>query len=52
MTNPADVAAALQGASRALLVSGAFSHDQFETETSFIAAAARAGLEVTVRVST
>jgi hypothetical protein len=48
----ADVAAALAGASRALLVSVAFSHDQFEVEAHFIEAAARANLEVTVRVST
>jgi uncharacterized protein YbjT (DUF2867 family) len=48
----ADVAAALAGVSRALLVSGAFSHDQFEVEAHFIEAAARANLEVTVRVST
>ena len=50
--NPEHVAAALSGVSRAMLVSGAFSHDQFETETLFIEAAARAGLEITVRVST
>ena len=42
--NPEHVAAALSGVSRAMLVSGAFSHDQFETETLFIEAAARAGL--------
>ena len=35
-----------------MLVTGAFSHDQFETESLFIEAAARANLEVTVRVST
>lgn len=52
LSNAADVAAALTGASRSLLVSGAFSFDQFETESLFIEAAARAGLEVTVRVST
>ena len=34
--NPEHVAAALSGVSRAMLVSGAFSHDQFETETLFI----------------
>ena len=48
----ADVAPALAGATRALLVTSAFSHDQFETESLFIEAAARAALEVTVRVST
>jgi len=52
LTNSEHVAAALSGVTRALLVSGAFSHDQFETETLFIEAAARAGLEITVRVST
>ena len=48
----ADVAKALEGVSRAMLVSGAFSHDQFEVEAHFIEAAARANLEITVRVST
>ena len=48
----ADVAKALAGVSRAMLVTGAFSHDQFEIEAHFIEAAARAGLEITVRVST
>lgn len=48
----ADVTKALAGVSRAMLVSGAFSHDQFEVEAHFIEAAARANLEVTVRVST
>ena len=48
----ADVDKALEGVSRAMLVSGAFSHDQFENEAYFIEAAARANLEVTVRVST
>lgn len=50
--NAADVAAALQGVTRAMLVTGAFSFEQFETESLFIEAAAKAGLEVTVRVST
>ena len=50
--SPDDVAAALNGVSRAMLVTGAFTHDQFETESLFIEAAARANLEVTVRVST
>jgi uncharacterized protein YbjT (DUF2867 family) len=48
----ADVERALEGVTRAMLVTGAFSHDQFETEAFFIEAAARKGLEVTVRVST
>ena len=52
LTDPGHVAAALTGATRAMLVSGAFSHDQFETETLFIEAAAKAQLEVVVRVST
>ena len=52
MTVHEDVDKALAGVSRAMLVSGAFSHDQFETESYFIEAAARANLEVTVRVST
>ncbi len=50
--NASDVAAALQGVTRAMLVTGAFSFEQFETESLFIEAAAKAGLEVTVRVST
>jgi len=48
----ADVERALEGVTRAMLVTGAFSHDQFEQEAHFIEAAARKGLEVTVRVST
>ncbi len=52
LSSAADVAAALAGASRAMLVSGAFSYEQFEVESLFIEAAARAGVEVTVRVST
>ena len=50
LTDPSSVAAALSGVTRAMLVSGAFSHDQFETEVAFIEAAAKAGLEITVRV--
>jgi uncharacterized protein YbjT (DUF2867 family) len=46
------VAAMLNGISRCLLVSGAFSYAQFERETLFIEAAARANLEVVLRVST
>jgi uncharacterized protein YbjT (DUF2867 family) len=52
LSNPADVAGALEGVTRALLVTGAFSYEQFEVESLFIEAAAKAGLEVTVRVST
>ena len=52
LSNAADVAAALAGVTRAMLVSGAFSYEQFEVEALFIEAAARANLEVTVRVST
>ena len=52
LTSAADVAGALAGVTRCMLVSGAFSHDQFEAESLFIEAAARAGVEVTVRVST
>jgi len=52
LANEAEVASSLVGVTRALFVSSAFSFDQFETETLFIEAAARAGLEVTVRVST
>ncbi len=48
----ASIAAALVGVQRALLVSGAFSHDQFERETRFIEAAAAAGIEITVRIAT
>ena len=48
----ADVERALEGVTRAMLVTGAFSHDQFEQEAHFIEVAARKGLEVTVRVST
>jgi uncharacterized protein YbjT (DUF2867 family) len=48
----ADVAAVLSGVSRCMLVSGAFAYEQFERETLFIEAAARAGIEVVVRIST
>jgi uncharacterized protein YbjT (DUF2867 family) len=48
----ASIAAALAGTKRALLVSGAFSYEQFERETLFIEAAAAAGLEAVVRIGT
>ena len=44
--------AALSGVSRALLVTGAFDHLQFERETNFIQAARKAGCEAIVRIST
>jgi len=50
--NEESVESALKGVSRALLVSGAGQHEQFDRETFFIAAAERAGLEFVVRVST
>ena len=50
--NASDVAAALAGVARAMLVTGAFSYEQFETESLFIEAAVAAGVEVVVRVST
>lgn len=46
------VAAILDGISRCLLVSGAFVYEQFERETLFIEAAARANVELVLRVST
>lgn len=48
----ASIAAALVGTQRALLVSNAFAYEQFDRETRFLDAAAAAGLEVTVRIST
>jgi uncharacterized protein YbjT (DUF2867 family) len=50
--NAASISAALAGVQRALLVSGAFAHEQFERETLFIEAAEAAGLEVVVRIGT
>ena len=37
---------------RALLVTGAFAHEQFDRETDFLMAAKNAGLEAVVRIST
>jgi NAD(P)H dehydrogenase (quinone) len=52
MSDPESVASSLTGVSRCLLVSGAFQYEQFEIETLFIEAAAKAGVEVVVRIST
>lgn len=46
------IEAALAGVNRAFLVSGAGRHEQFDNETSFIAAATRANVELVVRIST
>ena len=52
LDSPASLAAALSGVTRALLVTSAFSVDQYDRETDFVEAAAAAGLEATVRIST
>lgn len=48
----ASIKTALEGASRALLVSGGFDFSQFDYETSFIQAAVDAKLQAIVRVGT
>lgn len=46
------VDAALVGVTRAMLVSGAGEHEQFDREADFLTAAKAAGLEAVVRIST
>ena len=50
--NATTIRGALAGVSRCLLVSGAFSYQQFEHESLFLEAAAAAGVEVVVRIGT
>lgn len=51
LEDAASIRQALQGVDRAMLVSGAFTHKQFDNETTFIAAAAAAKVGV-VRIAT
>lgn len=50
--NEETVVSALEGVSRAMLVSSAGQHEMFDRETTFIASAQKAGVEIIVRVST